>query len=238
MNASLCEKVDLRASRSCGKLCGCEGRHFLFAAIDQPVRIFRHSGAPPKAMFLSWLTVNRMATDETSCESALSSQKVRFAHKPRGCRPHRQRLAACRLHPRSLVFNRTVRHNPTRDPPCSMRYPHPFCWISRSSSPPYHGHSACTSWIRRYTSLLRAPLAIGCFVCLFGYSVESLGAPDWAVVAAPVPLDILLLWYVLKTPRKMAVAYVLIWAIYIVIHVFLSAILHFDSLIPAWRLHH
>jgi hypothetical protein len=52
-------------------------------------------------------------------------------------------------------------------------------------------------------------LAIGCFVCLFGYSVESVGAPPWAVVAAPVPLDILLLWYVLRKPRKMAVAYVL-----------------------------
>jgi hypothetical protein len=82
-----------------------------------------------------------------------------------------------------------------------------------------------------------ASLAVGCFVCLFGYSVESLGAPEWAVVAAPVPLDILLLWYVLKKPRKMALAYVLIWAIYIVIHVFLSALLHYDSLIPAWRLH-
>ena len=28
-------------------------------------------------------------------------------------------------------------------------------------------------------------LAVGCFVCLFGYSVESLGAPPWAGVAAP-----------------------------------------------------
>ena len=26
---------------------------------------------------------------------------------------------------------------------------------------------------------LFASLAIGCFVCLFGYSVESLGAPPW-----------------------------------------------------------
>ena len=82
-----------------------------------------------------------------------------------------------------------------------------------------------------------ASLAVGCFVCLFGYSVESLGAPPWAVVAAPVPLDLLLLWYVLRKPRKMAVAYVLIWAIYIVIHVLLSALLHYDSLVPAWRLH-
>jgi len=82
-----------------------------------------------------------------------------------------------------------------------------------------------------------ASLAVGCFVCLFGYSVESLGAPPWAVVAAPVPLDLLLLWYVLRKPRKMAVAYVSIWAIYIVIHILLSALLRYDSLIPAWRLH-
>jgi hypothetical protein len=82
-----------------------------------------------------------------------------------------------------------------------------------------------------------ASLAIGCFVCLLGYSVESLGAPPWAVVAAPIPLDLFLLWYVLRSPRKMLVAYPAIWAIYIVFHVLLSSLLHFDSLIPAWRLH-
>jgi hypothetical protein len=80
-------------------------------------------------------------------------------------------------------------------------------------------------------------LAIGCFVCLFGYSVESVGAPPWAVVAAPVPLDILLLWYVLRNPRKMTIAYVSTWAIYIVLHILLSSLLRYDSLIPAWRLH-
>jgi hypothetical protein len=84
---------------------------------------------------------------------------------------------------------------------------------------------------------LFASLAIGCFVCLFGYSVESLGAPPWAVVAAPVPLDILLLWYVLRKPRKMVIAYVSTWAIYIVLHILLSSLLRYDSLIPAWRLH-
>ena len=84
---------------------------------------------------------------------------------------------------------------------------------------------------------LFASLAIGCFVCLFGYSVESVGAPPWAVVAAPVPLDILLLWYVLRKPRKMAIAYVSTWAIYILLHVLLSSLLRYDSLIPAWRLH-
>ena len=84
---------------------------------------------------------------------------------------------------------------------------------------------------------LFSSLAIGCFVCLLGYSVESLGAPPWAVVAAPIPVDILLLWYVLRKPRKMLVAYPSIWAIYIVIHILLSTLLHYDSLIPAWRLH-
>jgi hypothetical protein len=84
---------------------------------------------------------------------------------------------------------------------------------------------------------LFASLAIGCFVCLFGYSVESLGAPLWAVVASPIPLDILLLWYVLRKPRKMLLAYPAIWAIYVVLHVVLSALFRYDSLIPAWRLH-
>lgn len=84
---------------------------------------------------------------------------------------------------------------------------------------------------------LFSSLAIGCFVCLFGYSVASVGAPLWAVVAAPVPLDILLLWYVLRKPRKMAIAYVSTWAIYIVLHVLLSSLLRYDSLIPPWKLH-
>jgi hypothetical protein len=51
-----------------------------------------------------------------------------------------------------------------------------------------------------------ASLAIGCFVCLLGYSVQSLGAPTWLVVVAPIPLDFLLLWYVLRQWRKMWLA--------------------------------
>jgi hypothetical protein len=43
-------------------------------------------------MFLSWLTVVKTEMAETTCESALSSQNVRFAHKPKGCSPHQQRL--------------------------------------------------------------------------------------------------------------------------------------------------
>lgn len=82
-----------------------------------------------------------------------------------------------------------------------------------------------------------ASLAVGCFVCLLGYSIESVGAPDWAVVAGTAPLDFLLLWYVLRTLRKMLTAYVAIWSIYIVFHIVLSAMLRYDSLIPPWKLH-
>jgi hypothetical protein len=80
-------------------------------------------------------------------------------------------------------------------------------------------------------------LAIGCFVCLLGYSVASVGAPVWAVVAAPIPLDVLLLWYVLRNVRKMLVTYPIIWAIYIALHLFLSSVIRYDSLIPSWKLH-
>ena len=82
-----------------------------------------------------------------------------------------------------------------------------------------------------------ASVAIGCLVCLLGYTIESLGAPVWVVVAGPIPLDLLLLWYVLRNPKQMVLAYPLIWVIYILIHIPLSSLLQYDSLIPAWRLH-
>ena len=82
-----------------------------------------------------------------------------------------------------------------------------------------------------------ASLAVGCFVCLLGYSVESVGAPGWAVVASTAPLDVVLLWYILRKPRKILMAYVAIWSIYIVFHLAFSSLLHYDSLIPPWKLH-
>ncbi len=82
-----------------------------------------------------------------------------------------------------------------------------------------------------------AAFAIGCFVCLLGYTVEGLGAPGWAVIAAPVFLDIIMLWYFLRVPRKMVIAYLLIWSTYTIFHILLSAIFHYDSLIPVWKLH-
>ncbi|HEY0795075.1 MAG TPA: hypothetical protein VGD64_04770 [Acidisarcina sp.] len=84
---------------------------------------------------------------------------------------------------------------------------------------------------------LFASLAIGCFVCQVGYSVASLGAPAWLIVGVDIPLDILLLWYVMRERKKMLIAYPSIWAIYIVFHVVLSRFFQYDSLIPGWKLH-
>ena len=80
-------------------------------------------------------------------------------------------------------------------------------------------------------------LAIGCFLVLIGYSTASLGAPPWLVIAVPTATDFILLWYVMRTPRKMAVAYVYTWIIYIGLHIVLSGTLRYDNLIPPWRLH-
>src|ERR1019366_34676 len=52
------------------------------------VRIFRLDLGVPKAMFLSWLTLVWTPIGGTTCESALSSQNLRFAHNPKGCSPH------------------------------------------------------------------------------------------------------------------------------------------------------
>lgn len=82
-----------------------------------------------------------------------------------------------------------------------------------------------------------ASLAIGCFVCLIGWSVGSLNAPAWLVVAAPIPFDFLLQWYVLRSWRKIAIAYPCTWAAYTLLHMALSAGLRYDYLIPPWKLH-
>lgn len=84
---------------------------------------------------------------------------------------------------------------------------------------------------------LFSALAIGCFVVLIGYSVAGLGAPPWLVIAAPTACDFVLLWYVMRTPRKMAVAYASTWLIYVCLHAVLSAGLRYDQLIPPWHLH-
>jgi len=80
-------------------------------------------------------------------------------------------------------------------------------------------------------------VAIGCIVCLAGYTVASLNAPAWLVVPSLIPLDILLAWYVLRKPGKIATAYAASWVFYAAFHVALSFWFRCDWLIPSWKLH-
>ncbi len=80
-------------------------------------------------------------------------------------------------------------------------------------------------------------IAIGCIVCLSGYTLACLNAPLWLVVPALIPLDILLAWYVLRKPAKIAMAYASSWMFYAAFHVVLSFWFRCDWLIPAWKLH-
>jgi hypothetical protein len=80
-------------------------------------------------------------------------------------------------------------------------------------------------------------VSIGCMVVLAGYTEVGLNMPSWLAVPALIPLDILLAWYVLRTPRKIAISYVSSWVFYVLFHVGLSFWFHGDWLIPAWKLH-
>jgi hypothetical protein len=91
-NQSRVVKSDREIPLPCGKVCGWEGQGLTFPRIDRPVAIFRRFSTIPKAMFLSSLTSADHAMDGNTCESALSSQNVRFAHKLKGYGPHPERI--------------------------------------------------------------------------------------------------------------------------------------------------
>jgi hypothetical protein len=81
-------------------------------------------------------------------------------------------------------------------------------------------------------------LLIGVVVVTLGYVAKYFHAPIWLVIALPIPFGIIILWYVVgKRVRQTIVAYITTWIAYLVFHVLLSAIFHYDSLIPPWHLH-
>ncbi len=67
--------------------------------------------------------------------------------------------------------------------------------------------------------------------------MASLHTPIWLIIAAPIPLGFLLLFQQVKDLRTTSFIYLTTWVIYLVFHISLSAGLHYDSLLPSWRLH-
>ena len=82
------------------------------------------------------------------------------------------------------------------------------------------------------------PLIIGASVVLLGAMVEKLQAPMWLIIITPFPVGMfLLLWFMDWNLSKWFYTYCLTLGIYIVLHIVLSALFKFHSLIPAWKLH-
>ena len=80
-------------------------------------------------------------------------------------------------------------------------------------------------------------LIIGISVVSLGAITESLRAPMWLIILVPFPVGMILLYLFLDEPLlTWLITYFITLAIYTVIHVFMSFIFKFHSLIPAWKL--
>lgn len=95
----------------------------------------------------------------------------------------------------------------------------------------------CAGLIIQHVPRMLGSLVIGAAVVLTGYLMASLHAPMWLIVAAPIPLGFLLLLYQVKNLRMTSLIYLVTWVVYLSFHIIFSAGLHYDSLMPAWRLH-
>lgn len=80
-------------------------------------------------------------------------------------------------------------------------------------------------------------LAIGASVVSLGALAEAIGLPIWLIVLIPFPVGMLLLFLFLKQSfRIWLITYLIILALYTLIHVMVSFFFQFHSLIPAWKL--
>lgn len=80
-------------------------------------------------------------------------------------------------------------------------------------------------------------LIIGASVVSLGALAEALKLPIGLIVFIPFPVGMLLLFLFLQQPfRIWLLTYLIILALYTLIHVIASYFFHFHSLIPAWKL--
>lgn len=82
------------------------------------------------------------------------------------------------------------------------------------------------------------PLLIGITVVLLGAFVEKIGASMWFIILLPFLVGIIILLSFYNWNIALGLyTYSLTLVYYVVLHVLLSYIFKFDSLIPAWKLH-
>ncbi|BDH61532.1 hypothetical protein MTP04_16620 [Lysinibacillus sp. PLM2] len=80
-------------------------------------------------------------------------------------------------------------------------------------------------------------LVIGTTVVSLGAITEVLKAPMWLIILVPFPVGMILLFLFLnESLQTWFITYFVTLAIYTVIHIFMSFVFKFHSLIPAWKL--
>jgi hypothetical protein len=85
--------------------------------------------------------------------------------------------------------------------------------------------------------LIWQALIIGASVVILGATAEKLRAPMWLIILTPFPVGMLLLFLFLNEGFTMWLfTYSLTLLIYVIIHVAVSSLFRFHSLIPAWKL--
>lgn len=83
-----------------------------------------------------------------------------------------------------------------------------------------------------------ASLLMSFTVVLIGYLAVILRAPMGMVLAMPVPVGLFWLYQIVgRDVWRTLNAYLVGGGAYVVFHVLLSGLYHYDSLIPGWRLH-
>ncbi|WP_273129770.1 hypothetical protein ACNRWW_20195 [Metabacillus sp. HB246100] len=93
------------------------------------------------------------------------------------------------------------------------------------------------SFILANDLLLWQAFVIGFSVVSLGALTEKLGSPMWLIIFIPFPIGMILLYLFLNVSvPQWFLHYMLTLAIYTVIHIPMSYVFHYHSLIPAWKL--
>jgi hypothetical protein len=78
---------------------------------------------------------------------------------------------------------------------------------------------------------------IGAVVVTIGYLSALLNFPILLIVLTPVPFGFIILYLISERNIKLTLfSYAIAWLAYLIFHVILSGLFHFNSLIPSWRL--
>jgi hypothetical protein len=81
-------------------------------------------------------------------------------------------------------------------------------------------------------------LLLGVVGVVLGNFAYHIHLPFWLIMGTPIPFGLTILWFIVGKKIKTAlITYGVAGIFYLVFHILLSLIFHYDSLIPGWYLH-